>query len=308
MPFQNHTLNVGGDWSDSRCKTCHKSDATTTGTFAHKLNESQPEAGGKDCLSCHDVNANNPQGPPSNRKVNGTAFTNYSVHKNLNSGTVPSQSMSFNNGSVACWACHSDGTEPVKHPADYLTPKICEDCHVDNAFSAPLVYKHYPGSVFLASKVYNNSDPDRTCASCHNNSIVDNLGISIDSYDAVKLKNATAGHYAVNRSFGESNPFIVNLALPNTTQMLGCRECHAANGGGANGYDYGKARSLPTGHGNMGSTQQECGRACHNTQPFAVNLHNQSVGIYTGTQVCYGAGCHSPPVTQGDGAQPKKKR
>ncbi|MDO9096674.1 MAG: multiheme c-type cytochrome, partial [Candidatus Methanoperedens sp.] len=187
IPFQNHTANIAGDWSDARCKTCHGKELpadTTSATFLHKLNQSQPDAGGPDCLNCHASTA--PAGsdrPPLNRRVNASAVTNYSVHKDLNKNAINSTPLS-DNRSKACWACHSDGTQPVKHPADYLNPKKCEDCHVSGTFSAPIVGKHYPGAVFVGRKVYDKSDPNRTCVSCHNNSVAANLNLTYGTYEA----------------------------------------------------------------------------------------------------------------------------
>ncbi len=305
-PFQNHSTNIASDWSDARCKSCHGKDlpeTTNSATFLHKLNKSAPEAGGPDCLGCHPSTATNPNGPPSTRRINATAFTNYSVHKDLNKNATNTTQLS-DNRSKACWACHGDGNEPVKHPANYLNPKPCEYCHMSNNFNAPQVYKHYPGAVFAGSVVYDNSNPNRTCIACHNNSLVAKLNLTYGTYDTIKIKNATTAHYAVNRTLGESlEPSgAVTAALPNTrnaTGSYGCNQCHAVGGsGGIYGSDYGSARAVPPNHNKMGSTGFSCQKSCHNSNPSVnITLHDSKAGINLGTSGCYASGCHSLPTT-----------
>jgi uncharacterized cupin superfamily protein len=299
MPFQNHTDNVGVTYDDERCKNCHLSDATNSAAFLHKLNESKPEAGGKDCLNCHASTANDPNGPPTTRRINATAFVNFSVHRNLNNNTLPTAAMSYNNASVACWACHGDGTQPARHPANYLNPRPCEYCHVAGNFNATPVYQHYPGSVFSGRLVYDSTNINRTCIACHNNSQVAKLNLTYGSYDATKLKNATVSHYAVNRSFGESTPAAVTGILPNTRNTtgtnFGCIKCHD---GGATGLDYGNARSIPPGHNNMGSTGISCQSSCHNSNPMVnITLHDDKIGLYLSAGGCYSLGCHMQSST-----------
>ncbi|MFZ2410098.1 MAG: hypothetical protein WAW23_00865 [Candidatus Methanoperedens sp.] len=283
MPFQNHTDNVGVIYDDNRCSACHISDATASAALMHKLNESKPEAGGKDCLSCHATTANDPNGPPLNKRINATAFTNYSVHKNLNNNTVPSAPMSYNNASVACWACHSDGTQPAKHPADYLNPKPCAYCHVNEtpnpigAFNAPVVGKHYPGSVFSGLKIHSTNYTAGSCQVCHNNTYVfrDDLNETL---------NATVSHYAGNSTYGFPQP------LQQTDISNSCSDCHYSTT-----TKYGKPKQLPA-DPLKHSMNSACQGPCHN--PYYVDggninpiiLHNASVGIYYD---CYKGGCHS---------------
>ncbi len=308
IPFQNHSINIAGDWSDARCKNCHGKDQPsdiTSAIFVHKLNQSQSEAGGPDCLKCHASTASEPNGPPQNRRVNKTAFTNYSAHSNLNSNATNTSVLS-DIGSKACWACHGDGTEPVKHPAGYMNPKSCDYCHVNNNFNATQVYQHYPGSVFGGSRVYDTSDPGRTCVSCHNNSLVTSLNLSYGTYDATRQKNATVSHYTVNRTLGESIELsgAVTVALPNTrntTGSFGCNQCHPVGGvDGVYGPDYGNARAIPSTHNKMGITGVSCQLSCHNSNSAVnVTLHDSNVGMYIGTDGCYSSGCHSLPSSGG---------
>ena len=313
MPFQNHTTNIGGDWSDTRCKNCHGKDlaaGTTSAAFVHKLNTSAPETGGPDCLKCHASTATltESEGTPLDMRVNKTAFTNYSVHRNMNSEAISTVVLS-DNRSKACWLCHGDGDQPIKHPVDYITPKGCEKCHVTGNDTP--VNNHYPGSVFLGTIIYDASDTNRTCVSCHNNSIVAGTNITYGSAVPGRIKNASVSHYALNRTTGISLDMGSTGILPNTTQINGCRDCHNLRGGsyGTNGRAYGNAREISSGHNEMGATPVECENVCHNSKKDAnnvsipVSLHDNSVGIYVGGSACYTQGCHYQPAPGGEGTR-----
>jgi hypothetical protein len=233
-------------------------------------------------------------------RINKTAFINYGVHRDLNSNAVSTVTLS-DNRSKACWVCHGDGTQPIKHHIDYMSPKGCEYCHVTG--NASKVYSHYPGSVFLGTIVYDGGDPYRTCASCHYNSVVANVNINYGSAGTGRIKNASVSHYGLNRTTGISMGMGATGVLPNTTNINGCRDCHNLQGGsyGANGLDYGNAREISAGHNDMGSTPVECENVCHDSKKDAnnvsipVSLHDNSVGIYVGGTACYTQGCHGAP-------------
>ncbi len=297
--WKNHSRYLSGGYKDSVCHECHAlngSFTTNSKNYSHSLDAGV--SGGPDCIQCHNTVTGLSGGVPGG--VNFTA-ANMSVHYGLNSNTATGKGYAPVIG--ACWACHGDGNEPVKHPANYLDSKPCEYCHVSNNFNAPLVYRHYPGAVFAGSRVYDNSDPNRTCVACHNNSVVANLNLTYGTYEA---KNATVSHYAVNRTLGESLEASggVTAALPNTrntTESYGCDQCHAVGGtGGIYGPDYGSARSIPYNHNRMGSTGFPCQVSCHNSNPDVnVTLHDSNVGIYVGSSGCYAPGCHTEPSTGG---------
>jgi len=313
MPFQNHTTNIGGDWSDTRCKNCHSKDlpaGTTSAAFVHKLNTSAPETGGPDCLKCHASTATivESEGTPLDMRINKTAFTSFGAHRDLNANAVSTVTLS-DNRSKACWVCHGDGTQPIKHHVDYFAPKNCEYCHVTGN-DIP-VYSHYPGSVFLGTIIYDASDANRTCASCHYNSIVANTNITYGSAVPGRIKNASVSHYAVNRTMGLSmvGTGAITDVLPNTTYVFGCRDCHNLKGGpyGSKGLDYGNAREIPSDHNDMSSTPVECEFACHNSKKdvnnisIPVSLHDRNIGIYVGGPACYIQGCHAAPGGGDDG-------
>jgi hypothetical protein len=293
--FYNHSDALSSGYDDSRCKNCHGRElkpGATSLDFSHNL---KPSEGGPDCVSCHDVSGN---GGPENRKINSSAMR-LGVHTNLNSNAGNTSILDPIN--KACWACHGNGTQPEKHPVNYQNPKPCEYCHVNNNFNATLVYRHYPGSVFSGTVVYDSLNSNRTCVSCHNNSLVANQNINYGGYAPEKLKNASVSHYVVSRTLGESMPSAVTGILPDTRAAtgtnFGCNKCHNA---GAVGTDYGNARILPSSHNIMGSTGISCQTSCHNSNPQVnMTLHDIKIGMYVGSNGCFSAGCHVQPGTGG---------
>ena len=79
--------------------------------------------GGSDCVYCHDVS--NGFGISSVNAIQ----TQLGGHSQLNSG-APTSGLTYD-VNKACWACHGNGRDPGRHPADYLYPRQCEDCHVE---------------------------------------------------------------------------------------------------------------------------------------------------------------------------------
>ncbi|MCL7412370.1 MAG: hypothetical protein M8353_01970 [ANME-2 cluster archaeon] len=77
--------------------------------------------GGSDCVYCHDVS--NGFGISSVNAIQ----TRLGGHSTLN---APLSNLT-NDINRACWACHGEGVDPGRHPADYLYPRQCEDCHVN---------------------------------------------------------------------------------------------------------------------------------------------------------------------------------
>ncbi|TFH40089.1 MAG: hypothetical protein E4G94_10140, partial [ANME-2 cluster archaeon] len=79
--------------------------------------------GASDCIYCHDSN-------------HGFGISSVDAmqsrlggHSGLNAGASAS-AKAGDEINKACWACHGTGEDPGRHPADYLYPRQCEDCHV----------------------------------------------------------------------------------------------------------------------------------------------------------------------------------
>ncbi|VVB93416.1 Cytochrome c7 c [uncultured archaeon] len=164
--YFNHS-DAGKD--DSSCKGCHGSQAAGNDITGFMHNVATGSSGGPDCASCHDTGGSAP------RIINFSAFK-ISVHKDLNNDAKNITILS-EPADKACWACHGDGTEPVKHPNNYRTPRECsnDDCHALNqSFKAPMVYSHFK-EAFLNSNPANatnyNISAGASCESCHSNSL-----------------------------------------------------------------------------------------------------------------------------------------
>ena len=80
--------------------------------------------GGSDCVYCHDTS--NGFGISSVNAIE----TQLGGHSGLNANAASSVELS-DDINKACWACHGDGVEPGRHPANYLYPRLCQDCHAD---------------------------------------------------------------------------------------------------------------------------------------------------------------------------------
>ncbi|MCZ7404085.1 MAG: carboxypeptidase-like regulatory domain-containing protein [Candidatus Methanoperedens sp.] len=292
--FTNHSSFFSSGYNDNVCEACHNKNLSASATslnFSHNVNVGS--SGGPNCIQCHDITG---IVAPANKRINATAMR-LGVHQNLNLNATNTTAIDTIN--KACWACHGNGTQPEKHPVNYQYPNPCEYCHVNNNFNATLVYRHYPGSVFSGTVAYDSVNPNRTCVSCHNNSLIANQNITYGDYAAENITNATVSHYAVNRTFGESMPSAVTGILPDTRAAtgtnFGCNKCHNA---GAVGTDYGNARIISSSHNVMGSTGVSCQSSCHNSNPLVnITLHDRNIGLYVGTSGCFSAGCHVQPGT-----------
>lgn len=139
--FSGAAVGIGNDehfQNESTCMNCHDimddADSISSGNINPVDREAQPqkaktrysimEAGNGDCISCHDINV--PVG--ANKRIDSAAIKQ-GVHSNLNNGSG-TQPLGFDPVNEACWACHGDGTQPaVQHPANYMIPYSCGDCH-----------------------------------------------------------------------------------------------------------------------------------------------------------------------------------
>ena len=79
--------------------------------------------GSSDCVYCHDTG--NGFGISS---VDAIA-SRLGGHSGLNANA--SSVKPIDDINKACWACHGIGVDPGRHPADYLYPRQCEECHVE---------------------------------------------------------------------------------------------------------------------------------------------------------------------------------
>ncbi|MCZ7404502.1 MAG: hypothetical protein O8C67_06175, partial [Candidatus Methanoperedens sp.] len=187
----------------SECKNCHTGithDRGTQCTTCHGIDpHTVSDGSGPGCLDCHNTSSLHrfENDGLSIYYLDGANFS-LSVHANLNSNNASGYGIN-----ASCWACHGNGTKPTQHPANYKKPFYCADCHTPSGsqsskYNAPLVYKHYPGSLFTGSIMYDATDTNRTCVSCHNNSKVITQNLSYGTYDAGKVKNASVSHYSAN--------------------------------------------------------------------------------------------------------------
>ena len=112
------------------------------------LNEGQD--GGSDCVKCHDVS-------------NGFGISSVDAiqsrlggHSQLNANATSKVNLT-DDINKACWACHGEGVDPGRHPADYLYPRQCQDCHT---------YMELPtyGAVDLSDE---NHGQIEDCNRCH---------------------------------------------------------------------------------------------------------------------------------------------
>jgi len=80
--------------------------------------------GGSDCVRCHDVSHR--FGISSVDAIQ----SRLGGHSQLNANAT-SKDKTIDDINKACWACHGTGVDPERHPADYLYPRQCQDCHTD---------------------------------------------------------------------------------------------------------------------------------------------------------------------------------
>ncbi|MGP8322689.1 MAG: multiheme c-type cytochrome [Methanosarcinaceae archaeon] len=79
--------------------------------------------GGSDCVRCHDTSHR--FGISSVDAIQSRLGGHSGLNANA-TGNVGTDDIN-----KACWACHGEGDDPGQHPADYLYPRQCKDCHVD---------------------------------------------------------------------------------------------------------------------------------------------------------------------------------
>jgi hypothetical protein len=89
--------------------------------------------GGPDCISCH-------------------IGIELGFHKLVNKDAKSSVAEE----NKACWACHGDGKEPLRHPVSYKQPRNCRSCHVERGITF--------NATHIGDEKHNTLE---NCAQCH---------------------------------------------------------------------------------------------------------------------------------------------
>ncbi len=186
-PWYNHSKVLERSYVDKMCFYCHGGNLSNNATikeFVH--NVSIGVKGGPDCIKCHDIG----KSAAPDIDFNATVF---SAHKDLNKDVATNLSAE----NKKCWACHADGSEPPAgdHPARFMNPRVCEDCHLTGLFGAPIVSNHINKST-VNVRVY------AECYDCHSldeNQITSNDLEDPIYYTSIDIKKAKASHYVKNR-------------------------------------------------------------------------------------------------------------
>ena len=184
--------------SNLECYSCHSNGSIPDNFHNTTLNK---KAGGKDCISCHAINAFigkllTIDVPAMNTSKN--------IHYDLNRQAESTTTLNSNN--VKCWACHGDGNgteadQPDGHPINYKTPRNCNnnDCHTLNqsVFNEPMIYGHFKSAKLLKNPNGETSNDISTtggCEICHRNSIRSNLD-EITSSSITDIDTYSVSHY-----------------------------------------------------------------------------------------------------------------
>jgi hypothetical protein len=182
------------------------------------------------------------------------------IHKNLNS-------LGSNGGlsdeNKKCWACHTDAGAGV--PTGHWTKKAsCEECHIQNAYSAPLIQNHKPSSQTTAIPG-GGVNTTAYCSNCHNNSklIYDfSVNASVSHYGT----GSNLLHPTVNQTpIGRFGAMTSGEASADNKE---CNNCHNPSNA-----SYGSATLITSAHTPTGTCVQ-----CH-MNGNADNLHNGSLSM-----------------------------
>ncbi len=280
-----HTGLAGPTTTADVCASCHSAGSqTTTDQYAHNLPPGQ--AGGPDCVACHNLGG----GAPKHVDV---AVLQTSPHANINSGAANTTPNPVNK---ACWACHGDGTQPPSdHPAQYKSPKICEDCHTGaGAYGAPRPAEHHYAGQDLKTTTTIPGSADKpiseSCLTCHKSSngmTLTNADLDTGSFDAdgdaVNGGTTSVEHYTKDPTNTSTIPYTHNVI--NSTD---CRYCHA---NAANGAAWGNAPQLSNIDHQTTWTNNDC-YGCHGNVANT-DLHDATL-IKPPATDCLS--CHSQPI------------
>ncbi|MHB0975840.1 MAG: cytochrome c3 family protein [Candidatus Aquicultorales bacterium] len=216
-----HVIRTPDGGGQFTCLTCHTSTDPNVSTAisnnltncnaCHDFEGEHP--GGPDCISCHGLSG------AALRKIDVSALLG-SSHGTLNAGAA---NLTGNTVNAACWACHGNGSQPTDHPANYKSPKICEDCHTGaGAFGAPQVGSHrYEAPSAPVDRTLSSSKPiSGSCLACHNSSngvVVSNADADTGTFDAegdgVRGGGTSVEHYGT-------------VPQLNGTTSTDCAYCH----------------------------------------------------------------------------------
>ncbi|MDD5616869.1 MAG: S-layer protein domain-containing protein [Candidatus Methanoperedens sp.] len=103
-----------------------------------------------DCVGCHDTSNN-----LRITQINAIS-TRLGKHSILNAG-VSNTTIVSDTIDKACWACHTEGAEPLSHPSTYIVPRKCASCHKDKEMP-------YYGARYIGDEHYGNGS---NCEGCH---------------------------------------------------------------------------------------------------------------------------------------------
>ena len=143
-------------------------------------------SGGDNCTKCHNI------GGAAPAHVNFTAV-NLSIHKDLNNDSTIELPAGAPNVTKACWACHSNGTNPeTTHNESlvggiklYKNPWKCTDCHDTDGEQysryisssggkrpVPVVIEHTSNTSADIHAITSAGDINASCINCHQNSSI----------------------------------------------------------------------------------------------------------------------------------------
>ncbi len=180
---------LGVPRNDLTCRGCHGRLVTGNSITGFVHNVSVGVRGGPDCALCHDTGGSAP------KTINFSIFKQ-SVHRNLNNKAVNSTPLS-DTVDKACWACHSDGTQPTSGSMGtrFRTPRKCFDneCHaLTQSFKEPMLYSHFKDADLInnpSNARSFNISTKASCVVCHSNSLnaqSDNLNASVSHFGSRK--------------------------------------------------------------------------------------------------------------------------
>jgi hypothetical protein len=129
-----------------------------------------------DCVRCHDTS--------NNLRITqiDAISSQLGKHSILNAGADNIAILS-DTIDKACWACHTEGVEPVVHPPAYIVPRKCASCHKDREMP-------YYGARYIGDKQHGNG---ADCEGCHvsESHIIRTLGATPSVTEITSSKDQT---------------------------------------------------------------------------------------------------------------------
>lgn len=285
---------LGSSYTMDNCYVCHTNRTDSTDRYMVHNVTIEPLAGGPNCTECHNKVSPDPS-TDEDKRIDEANLTG-TAHEMLNRA----------NGSVAlsatCWACHGDGTSPEKHPTNYKTPYVCEDCHLstgsitDSYANSTDISKHYQGDASNWINGNGKGKMNNNCTSCHNDSDF------VTYSDPARKDGYNAVHYGKNESIAISyiscdiachdnsdlairyGDAVVNNKMTDYSGINGtCYYCHNETRNGIDATSRGASWEEP-------------------------NMHSQSIDIYPRCYdgLGYDGGCHVKPARTNDGGRRRR--